>query len=62
MTAVKFEDSQAEKLKVMLYAMKCSMQRAQINDKIYIKTLINNDVKINVMFETFVSETQLFMQ
>jgi hypothetical protein len=61
MTAVKFEDFQAEKSKAMLYAMRCSMQRVQINDEIYIKTLIDNDVEINVMSETLVSETQLLM-
>lgn len=62
MMIVKFKDFQMRKLKAMLYAMKCSMQRMLINDEIYIKTLINSKTEINVISETFVSETQLFMQ
>jgi hypothetical protein len=54
-TAVKFEDSLIEKLKAMLYAMRCLMQRMLINDEIYVKTLLNNDVEINVMSENLVA-------
>jgi hypothetical protein len=60
-TAVKFEDFLIEKLKAMLYVIKCSMQRVLINDAIYVKTLFNNDVEINVMFENLVIRVQLFM-
>jgi len=56
-TVVKFKDFQVEKLKVMLYATRCSMQRMQINNQNYIKTLINSKVKINVIFETLALET-----
>ncbi len=33
-----------------------------MNDEIYVKTLLDNDAEINVMFETLVVRTQLFMQ
>ncbi len=33
-----------------------------MSDEIYVKTLLNNDAEINVMSETFVARTQLFMQ
>ncbi len=33
-----------------------------MSDEIYIKTLLDNDAEINVMFETLVARTQLFMQ
>jgi hypothetical protein len=60
-TAVKFEDFLTEKLNAMLYAIKCSMQRVLINDEIYVKTLFNNDVEINVISENLVARAQLFM-
>ncbi len=33
-----------------------------MSDEIYIKALLDSDAEINVMFETFVAKTQLFMQ
>ena len=33
-----------------------------MSDEIYVKTLLDNDAEINVMSETFVARTQLFMQ
>ncbi len=60
-TAVKFEDSSLKKLNAILYAMTCSRIQVLMNDEIYVKTLLDNDVKINVMSETFVAKAQLFM-
>lgn len=60
--AVKFEDFLLEKLNTILYAMMCSRTWVLMSDEIYIKTLLDNDAEINVMFETFVARTQLFMQ
>jgi len=61
-TAVKFEDFSFEKLNVILYAMMCSRTQVLMSDEIYIKTLLDNDAEINIMSETFVARTQLFMQ
>jgi len=61
-TAVKFKDFSLEKLNTILYAVKCSRTQVLMSDEIYIKTLLDNDVEINVMSETFVARTQLFMQ
>jgi len=33
-----------------------------ISDEIYVKTLLDNDAEINVMFETLVARAQLSMQ
>ena len=33
-----------------------------MSDEIYVKTLLDNDAEINIMFETFVAKAQLFMQ
>jgi len=61
-TAVKFEDSSLEKSNIILYAVTCSRTQVLISDEIYIKTLLDNDAEINVMFETLVARAQLSMQ
>ncbi len=61
-TAVKFKDSSFEKLNIILYAMMCLRTWMLMSDEIYIKALLDSDAEINVMFETFVAKTQLFMQ
>jgi len=33
-----------------------------MSDEIYVKTLLDNNAEINVMSETLVARTQLFMQ
>jgi len=49
-------------LNAILYAVTCLKTQVLMSDEIYIKTLLDNDAEINVMFETFVARTQLFMQ
>ncbi len=61
-TAVKFEDSSLEKSNAILYAMTYSKTRVLMSDEIYIKILHDSDAEINIMSETFVARTQLFMQ
>ncbi len=61
-TAVKFKDSSLEKSNAILYAVTCSRTQVMMSDEIYVKTLLDNDAEINVMFETLVARTQLSMQ
>ena len=61
-TAVKFEDSSLEKSNAILYAVTCSRTWVLMSDEIYVKTLLDNNAEINVMSETLVARTQLFMQ
>jgi len=61
-TAVKFEDSSLEKLNAILYAVTCSRTQVLMSDEIYVKTLLDNDVEINVMSKTLVAKAQLSMQ
>jgi len=58
-TAVKFEDFVFEKSNAILYAMTCSRTQVLMSDEIYVKTLLDSDAEINVMFETLVARTQL---
>ena len=60
-TAVKFEDFVFEKSNAILYAMTCSRTQVLMSDEIYVKTLLDSDAEINVMFETLVARTQLSM-
>ena len=56
-TAVKFKDYSFKKLNAILYVITCSRTQVLMSDEIYVKTLLDNDAEINVMFETFVART-----
>ncbi len=60
--AVKFEDPQAGKSEVMLYAVGCSMQRVQVKGEVSIKALIDSGAEINVISEALASEARLPMR
>ena len=55
---VKFKESLTKKREKILYTMSCLTQTMRINN-VNVNTLLNSDVKINVMSEKLIIRTQL---